>query len=124
MNATVPKMISPDRRYFMSSDTSACPYIAASFIIEEPAEPVFFDPTFNPNIFFMKNSRKNVSKPDATGEMIHPRPISPRTLKLIFLAPLYNPIPIMHPTITWELETGTIGIGGRPKLTRKDRESG
>jgi hypothetical protein len=67
----------------------------------------------------MKKRRKNVSNPDATGEIIQPRPISPSTLKLIFRAPLYNPIPRIHPTITCELETGTMGIGGRPAFTIK-----
>ena len=67
-----------------------------------------------PKIFFIKKSRKNVNNPDASGEIIHPIPISPSTLKFIFLAPLYKPMPRIQPTITWELETGTIGIGGNP----------
>jgi hypothetical protein len=76
-------------------------------------------PTLRPNTFFIKKSRKNVSKPDATGDIIHAIPISPNTLKLIFLAPLYRPIPRIQPTITCELETGTIGIGGRPALINR-----
>ena len=38
----------------------------------------------------------------------------------MFLAPLYNPIPMTLPIITCDAETGTIGMGGRPALT--DRE--
>jgi hypothetical protein len=70
-------------------------------------------------IFFMKKSKKNVNKPDATGDTTHARAISLSTLKLMFLAPLYKPIPRMQPTITCELETGTIGIGGRPVFTQR-----
>jgi hypothetical protein len=67
----------------------------------------------------MKKSRKNVNNPEATGEIIQAMPISPSTLKLIFRAPLYNPIPRIHPTMTCELDTGTIGMGGRPVFTNK-----
>src|SRR5664280_883518 len=84
---------------------------------ETPEGSLALDPTFITKIFFIKKSKMNVSKPDATGDIIQPRPISPSILKLIFRAPLYKPIPRIHPTITCELETGTIGMGGRPVLT-------
>ena len=67
----------------------------------------------------MKKSKKNVKTPEITGEATHARPISPSILKLIFLAPLYKPIPRIQPTMTCELETGTIGIGGSPIRTKK-----
>src|SRR5664280_2123300 len=101
-------------------ETSTCPYsdnLTAG--TDAPTGSPAFDPTFIPKIFFIKKSNMNVSKPDARGEMIHPRPISPRTLKLIFRAPLYKPIPKIQPTITCELETGTMGMGGRPAFTNR-----
>ena len=54
------------------------------------------------------------------GVATHPAEISPSILKLMFLTPLYNPIPITQPIITCEEDTGTIGIGGRPILTNTE----
>ena len=57
--------------------------------------------------------------PAMTGVVIHPNAIPPNNLKLILYIPLYIPIPIIQPTITCELDTATIGIGGRPILVKK-----
>jgi hypothetical protein len=55
----------------------------------------------------MKNNDRNASRPETTGVEIQPIAISPMILKLLFLAPFYNPIPRTLPIITCELETGT-----------------
>ena len=107
----------PNKRYFIISEVFAS---GENAVISDPVPPsIFLCPTSILNIFFTKNREKKVRKPDITGVAIHPRAISPSSLKFIFLMPLYSPIPITHPTITCELETGTIGIGGSPRLIKR-----
>jgi len=67
----------------------------------------------------MKNSSINEIKAAVIGVNIHPTPILPSNLKLIFLPPLARPKPKTAPTTACELETGTSGKEGRFSITKK-----
>ena len=53
---------------------------------------------------------------EVIGVITQPIPIFLRTPRLIFRPPFANPIPITAPTTAWELETGTRGKEGNPRL--------
>ena len=60
---------------------------------------------------------KQITKATA-GAKIHPSMIFPKTAQFILATPFKIEMPIIAPTTAWELETGTNGIVGNPRLDK------